>query len=304
MVKITNIYLICKGEDMKRSIDLVFALLLAILLCACGESSHASVPEPAPAPETTPAPDHSEELAELEERLAGLEEENAGLREELEQAEEEFRLALDEATFTPDHGLRPDGSFDSGTVFIGDSLTYGLVTNYLIPEGLIGDARYMAIGGMPLKQFFGGSLINGSEKAIKRGNVYSPEFEGLSFAESVAAAGESVESVYLMLGTNLGSDSTWYKYVEVIDHILLACPNATVFLQTVPYSSSELINYRTPNESIHAACEHYAAAGTERVRLLDTHTALGSAYLTVDGIHLTCAGQKCWYEFLKSSAEN
>ena len=86
-------------------------------------------------------------------------------------------------------GLRSDGTFNSGTLFIGDSLTYGLVNEYLDRYGFLGEARYMAIVGVPVGVFF--------NQGIKLGNhgssLYSPEFRGMSYCDAVASVGHGTD---------------------------------------------------------------------------------------------------------------
>ena len=51
-------------------------------------------------------------------------------------------------------GLREDGTFGEGAMLIGDSLTYGLVSNYLTNNQKLGDAMYMAMPGKGVSAFF------------------------------------------------------------------------------------------------------------------------------------------------------
>ena len=195
-------------------------------------------------------------------------------------------------------GLREDGSFDAGTLFLGDSLTVGLVCQYLIPENLLGDARFAARVGMPLYGFSGTAFQmdnNGS-------SAYSPEFHHRSCAEAAAIAGESVTALYFMLGTNFDEYNNADAYIRVTEYLLETCPNATIYLQLIPYSDGRLVYEEEVNESIRAAHRHFADMGIQRVMLIDTYTAIGEN-LMPDLIHIDAEGQRLWYEAIVSFAK-
>ena len=60
-----------------------------------------------------------------------------------------------EVSTTYHSAIREDGSFSEGALLIGDSLTYRLITDYLRPNGLLGDAKYTTQCGSQLTVFFG-----------------------------------------------------------------------------------------------------------------------------------------------------
>lgn len=192
-------------------------------------------------------------------------------------------------------GLKPDGSFDEGTLFIGDSLTFGLVERYLKEEGLLGQAMYMAIPGAAITCYRKGPALG------DKPSLYTPEFEGLYLYEAVELAGERVTAVYLMMGTNASEYATDQTYIDMVEHLLESCPNATVYLQLVPYNRSERVNSEFANARVQVAYEHFA--GERRVRLIDTQTAIGYN-LAPDGIHLVTKGQECWYQAILDYAKD
>lgn len=194
-------------------------------------------------------------------------------------------------------GLRSDGTFSAGTVFIGDSLTNGFVQSYLMAYGYLGDARYMAVNGAPLSRFFSTQVLGGE------GNLYSPEFDNLSYSDAVARMGEEATAIYLMLGTNSCTTATMDKYIEVVDYLLETCPNATVHLQLIPDSTSNVVDFEMVNEQIRLAHDHYKQQGIDRVMLLDTNFFIGQA-LTADGVHLSAEGQDRWYTALVAHKRN
>lgn len=194
-------------------------------------------------------------------------------------------------------GLRSDGTFSAGTLFIGDSLTNGFVHAYLMTYGYLGDARYMAVNGAPLSRFFSSQVLGGD------GNLYSPEFDNLSYSDAVARVGEEATAIYLMLGTNSCTKATTDKYIEVVDYLLDTCPNATVHLQLIPDSYSPMVDFETVNEQIRLACAHYEQQGIERVLVVETNIFIGQA-LGPDGVHLTGEGQDRWYTALVAHKKN
>ena len=196
-------------------------------------------------------------------------------------------------------GIREDGSFDEGTLFIGDSLTYGLVLEYLEPNGLLGEARYIAMPGAVVSVFFTGPSLRTNGPVM---SAYSPEFEGLTMSEAVAVAADDVTAVYYMMGTNYSRYVTTDTYIEIVSYLLETCPEATIYLQLVPLSRSAYVAYGKVNQQLSDVYQHFSAQREERVMLIDTYTAIG-ANLIHDGIHLTAAGQACWYDALVAFAE-
>ncbi len=193
-------------------------------------------------------------------------------------------------------GIRADGTFNEGTVFIGDSLTYGLVAHYLKANDLIGGAKYMAIVGVPLRVFFNGTRLSGGQ------SVYSPEFKGLTYAKAVEKVGSKATAIYMMLGTNYDPGADSEMYIQVVDAILKSCPNATVYLQLIPHSRSGNVHTDDVNEQILAAYTHYQNQKIERVRLIDTRSFVGIEGIGGDGIHMNPVGMDAWYNGLLANA--
>ncbi len=252
---------------------LLLSAVLLVLLCGCS----------APGEETVP-PISSEPIATTTESKPT---EPATIPQATEQAEPAF----------PCHsGIRPDGSFDEGTLFIGDSLTREMVGGYLKRNGLLGDARYMATPGAAITSF-------GIGPRMTRGNsLCSPEFEGLLMCEAVKVAGEQTTAVYFMMGTNYSEYATDQMYIDAVQCILDSCPNATVYLQLVPYETHLKLDYVTANERVKEACFYFALRGNQRVKLIDTKTPIGYN-LAYDGVHLTPEGNARWYEALVAYAK-
>ena len=124
----------------------------------------------------------------------------------------------------------------------------------------------------------------------------------MRMCDGVAAAGETVTAVYFMMGTNYASGVNVQLFVDIIDHILLSCPNATVYMQRVPYATSNQVDATTANKRIEEAYAQFVQREEPRVRLIDSQAAIGYN-LAEDGIHLTELGQAAWYEALLAYAQ-
>lgn len=197
-------------------------------------------------------------------------------------------------------GLREDGTFNSGTLFIGDSETYLFLNQYLILNDLLGDARYTAQCGSQLTVYFNDSIrMLDTNKQV---TIFSPEFEGLTFREAAAQLGEDATAIYLMWGTNYTPNATADSYVEIVDDLLEICPNATIHLQTIPYGDPNIVACNTVNKRIIGAWEHYQEIGEPRVYLVDTFNGIGK-HVVNDGVHLSSTGLANWYQTLLDHAQ-
>ena len=205
-----------------------------------------------------------------------------------------------EPGFVRHSGVREDGTFDEGALFIGDSHTYYLL-QYLIGAEKLGDARYMAICGMSMPYFFDSDRMPlGDGFSVSNVSACSPEFVGLSYGDAVAAAGEDVTAIYFMMGTNLSLQADAASYTEILRYLLECCPNATVYFQTIPYSPmSDWVNV---NRTIAEVCDAFAEEYPDRVVFVDTHAAIPRSELLSDNIHYSSFAMEPWYEYLVASA--
>ncbi len=267
---------------MKRILALL--LLVGLLLCGCGRLPEAES-ETAPKMEATVA-------TEPEVTEAPTEATEPAPRSEATEATEH---AIPE--FQRHSGIREDGTFDEGTLFIGDFLTYGLVSGYLTERELLGDARYMIVYSAALPAFY-----YGPELSKHTDSLYSPEFDGMLLSEAITVAGEDTTAIYFMLGTNVSKYATDEMLLQIVEDLLIACPNATVYLQLVPFDRSSRVDYEEANRRILATFLHYQREENPRVMLIDTQTAIGYN-LTTEGIQLTTEGQACWYQALVAFAD-
>lgn len=256
---------------LKRVFCAFLALSFAMGLAACAQTE-----EPAPTTETVTVP--------------------------TTEATEPTTVPTTEATEPPlvlHSGLREDGTFNEGTLFIGDSLTCGFVGSYLAKKGYLGDAKYMTICGSQVTAFFDGTVLEHKDNVV---TLYSEEFEGMEFDEAAAGLGEDVTAIYLMWGTNYTPKASKDSYIEIVDFLLENCPNATIHLELIPYADLSIIPYPTVNKRIRDAFAHYQELGENRVCLVDTYMGIGRA-VGSDGVHIGELGNRNWYNTLVKHAE-
>ena len=219
---------------------------------------------------------------------------------EATEAETEPTTEPTEPPFSLHSGLREDGTFNEGTLFIGDSMTCILVQDYLTPMGLIGDANYMGKYGAQITAFFGGVTMDTNVTVGKC--AYRPEHEGMTYEEIAVSLGEQVTAIYMMFGTNFTYNSYADMYIELVDFLLETCPNATVYLQTIPHGNEEIVRFKLVNGWINEAYAHYQELEEDRVQLIDTFTAIGINH-DEGWIHLNSVGNENWYNAIVDYAK-
>lgn len=193
-------------------------------------------------------------------------------------------------------GLREDGTFDEGTLFMGDSLTHMLVGSYLTPRKLIGDAKHAAMCGTPVTVFFDDAYQMRNHRELA--SSCSEEYKYMAFYEVAAAMGEQATAIYFMWGTNYDPNATADTYIKIVEFLLENCPNATIHMQLIPWGKTR---YRVTNEIILEAYTHFKELGEQRVLLIDTYTAIGQN--PIDDVHQGDIGNGRWYKALLSHAE-
>ena len=261
---------------MKKLICLLLGILLIFGNTACGNAEA----EPTALPATAPAANAATEIPVTVE------------------TEPPATTVPTEPPLVLHSGLREDGSFDEGTWFIGDSMTCILVTDYLQPNARIGDANYTGKYGTQITAFYDTEMSYTSYGRC----IFNPEYEGMTYAEVGDQLGEQVTAIYLMWGTNFTWNAYADMYIDLVDHLLETCPNATVHMQLIPWGYPELVHYETVNEWIQEAYNHYQQAGEPRVMLIDTFTAIGRNH-DEGGIHLNYDGNECWYNAIVAHAK-
>lgn len=197
-------------------------------------------------------------------------------------------------------GLKPDGSFDSGTWFMGDSMTCILITDYLKPNNLIGEAVYTGKYGANMFAFFDDTVM--SYTSYNK-CVFRPEHEGLGYDDVAVLLGEQATAIYMMWGTNYFWTMDANSYIELVDFLLETCPNATIHMQLIPWGLENIVRYDLVNVWIQEAYAHYQEIGEDRVFLIDTYTAIGRNHDS-GNIHLNYTGNENWYTAIVEHAKN
>ena len=271
------------GKQMK--IITVCVLLMSVVMSGC-MSRTVAAPPPSPKA-TTPT---------LETTAPATEGITEPVTEPTAQPETESTTAPTEPAVVLHSGLREDGTFDEGTLFMGDSLTYMLVNSYLIPRNLMGDAKHAAMLATKVTAFFSDKYQMRNHKDYA--SSCSEEFKYKAFYELAAEMGEKATAIYFMWGTNYEPNATVEHYTDIVDYLLENCPNATIHMQLVPWGN---VPYKVANELIQAAYDHYVEQGAQRVLLIDTYTAIGQD--PIDGVHQGDAGNSRWYDAIVAHAE-
>lgn len=269
----------------KRLLCLALALILLIGCAGCGRKRI-----PAPTEEETVFP----EFTAAPTTEAPTEETTVPTTE-----------ALTEPTTVPTEpplilhsGLREDGSFDEGTLFIGDSLTLLFLNHYLKTQGYLGDAKYLSQASSQLTIF-----MDGKTRVVcsATNTLASKEFNGMLFNEAAASLGEKATAIYIMWGTNYTPSASAESYIEIVDFLLENCPNATVHLQLISWADPNIIPVSKINQRITDAYNHYQEIGEPRVMLIDTYTAIGQNVIS-DGVHHNDTARANWYQAIVDHA--
>lgn len=194
------------------------------------------------------------------------------------------------------------GEFADTTLFIGDSLTYRFIENYLIPNKMIGKASYMAAPRTTVKYFLSSYWVLTPSEDNRYGVACNSEFEDLCFGDAMAVNAGKYKTVYFMLGSNNSSHVTLNQYCDAVELILKYNPSAVVYMQTVPDSDVGAVDAQRVNDLVKQAVEKMNADGKTNVRLLDTNSAWNAACIAKDGMHLTNMGLDAWYRYICAHA--
>ncbi len=190
---------------------------------------------------------------------------------------------------------------DSRTVLVGDSLTCMLIAQWLRPGNLLGGAGRIAAPSSAVTFFFEDWW---PLEPLEQNSYYceaSPGLEGLSFAEAVEATAGKYTRVLFLMGSNGSSSTTVEDYTAAVDCMLENWPDADIYMQTVPDSSTGAVATERINGVIAETVAAYEAAGETRVKLLDTNSCWDSGCYLSDGVHLTMLGLQKWYEYLAAN---
>ena len=261
-----------RRRNLRRLCALLLSALMLLAFAGCGAPTPRPLPTVSPIETLPPAPPSSPTPTEEEPQADPSEPPLPGI------------------------GVAPDGTFSDAALFIGDSLTAGLIQRLRMTERL-GAARYMAICAYSMQSFFGEPYLDDLAQAQYGMECY-PTFYGMTYAQAVRAAGEGVGAIYYMLGTNGSQAVTQENYTGILTYLRECCPAAVIYAQTIPYSMTKLSDYEHVNAVVRESVEALRAAGDGNVYVLDTFTAIGTEHLSGDGLHLTAEGLDLWYALI------
>lgn len=115
----------------------------------------------------------------------------------------------------------------------------------------------------------------------------------MSFAEAVEATAGKYTRVLFLMGSNGSSSTTVEDYTAAVDCMLENWPDADIYMQTVPDSSTGAVATERINGVIAETVAAYEAAGETRVKLLDTNSCWDSGcYLSLTACTSRCSGCK------------
>jgi lysophospholipase L1-like esterase len=195
------------------------------------------------------------------------------------------------------------GTFSGSTLFIGDSLTYQLVENYLIPNKMIGSASYMAAPCTTVKYFLTRYWVLTPSEDNCFGVACNSDYSGLCFSDALAKSEGKFKTIFFMLGSNGSDNVTLTQYTNAIKLILKYNPKAVIYMQTVPNSATGAVKTDRVNGLIKQAVTRFNDDGNNNVKLLDTNSAWTAKSVGVDGVHLTSDGLDAWYRYIYNSTK-
>lgn len=185
--------------------------------------------------------------------------------------------------------------FSAGTMFIGDSITKGML---LYPD-TTGDVTVVAENGI-------------NTKTILEKGIYDAGGEKITAVQAAAAAQPS--RIYIMLGSNgiafLDAGYMVEHYGTLIDQLKAAVPGAKIYIESIPpvTKGKEEADPRYANAKINDYNEQLKVlAGEKGVGYIDVHAALQNADGVLDaeaspkdGMHFGRSTYEKWFAYLRS----
>lgn len=199
--------------------------------------------------------------------------------------------------------------FFSETVFIGDSITYGLSTYCNIYKPLYG-AKFLCASSYAVRH----AIVDpepGNE------NIVSVKYQGVSMRPEEALAQMGAKRVFIMLGLNdisFGVDYTIGNWRILIENIQAACPDIEIFIQSAtplhanrdnPANKLCNNNMNTYNEKLQALCAEMGCRYVDVASALkDENGQLKDEYCSDQYCHMSYAGIDVWIQTLKNYVLN
>ena len=197
----------------------------------------------------------------------------------------------------PPENANVDSSFFDDAVFIGDSVTLKL-SYYAASSGELGKATFLTRGSY------------GVNHAVTDSMLLSFQGREMKVEEAVKATG--AKKVFIMLGMNdialYGIDKTVENWKTLISRIKSACPNVTIYVQSMTpiWTGGETggltnANMDEYNKKLETAVK---AAGCQFIHVApymkDATGGLATLYCSDSFVHVTDEGSAAWIKVLKA----
>lgn len=204
-----------------------------------------------------------------------------------------------------------DDDYFNNSVFIGDSISYGL-TLYVTEkraegENVLGTAQFLTSGSLS----FGNSLWDVSDESVH------PTYNGEKMKLEDAVGQIQPDKIYILLGTNdvalYGVEATIANADEAINRMLAASPNSRIIIQSVTpkYISESNADDDLNNDKINAMNEALKTFAEEKgyvyldiaSQFKDSNGGLAPEYCGDQegmGIHFSNAAYEMWIDYLYS----
>ena len=200
-------------------------------------------------------------------------------------------------------------TFFSETVFIGDSITYGLSTYCNMYHSLYG-AKFLCASSYAVRH-----AIVDPEPGNK--DIVSIKYQGESMRPEDALKKMGAKRVFIMLGLNdisFGVDYTLNNWKILIKNIQEACPDIEIFIQSAtplhadrdkPGNKLNNANMNLYNQGLQALCEEFGCRYVDvSTPLKDDHGQLKNEYCSDAYCHMSYAGIDVWIQTLKDYVSN
>jgi hypothetical protein len=197
----------------------------------------------------------------------------------------------------PPQTARVDAAFFDDAVFVGDSVTLKL-SYYAASSGKLGKAQFLTRGSY------------GVAHAVMDTMLLSYQGKDMVVEEAIKATGAT--KIFLMMGMNdiglYGIDATIDNWGKMVQRIQSACPNATVYIQSMTpiWTGGEKgdlnnTNMDIYNEKLKAfATSHSIEFIDVAPYMKDSTGGMATRYCSDEYVHVTDLGAAAWIRVLKA----
>jgi hypothetical protein len=195
--------------------------------------------------------------------------------------------------------------FNERTLFVGDEFMYQLLEEYMIPNGLIGRASYMAAPGTTARRFIGNYWLLEPEAENNYSVCCSSTFSGLSMAEVIQRTAGKFDTVIFCVGFQDNGNLTKKHYRDALKLIHNYNPTANIYVLTIPIvkgGDSESVQNLNASiqEGVNLLIQQQDSSVTGVTEILDLAGQLTEGSYNEAEL-LTDEGLVQFYEFLCSS---